>query len=83
MSSVESPPAIEPDAHNKGFDRLMPAVSPNAFHNSDDRPDPPKCHENTRVAVINKIMEWVTGKIDTDSFTLWFYGPAGAGKRAS
>ena len=60
----------------------MQAVSPNAFHNSDDRPDPPKCHENTRVAVINKIMDWVTGRVDTEAFTLWLYGPAGAGKTA-
>ncbi|CAA7270552.1 unnamed protein product [Cyclocybe aegerita] len=66
----------------KGFDLLVKAVSPNAFHNSDDRPDPPRCHENTRVAVINRIIDWVTGKIDTDSFILWLYGPAGAGKSA-
>ena len=60
----------------------MQAVSPNAFYNSDDRPDPPKCHENTRVAVINKIADWATAKIDKDAFMLWLYGPAGAGKTA-
>jgi len=27
-------------------------------------------------------MEWVKGKIDTDAFMLWLYGPAGAGKTA-
>ncbi|CAA7269439.1 unnamed protein product [Cyclocybe aegerita] len=69
-------------AGTRGFDVLVKAVSQNAFHNSDDRPDPPKCHENTRVAVINKIMDWVTGKIDADAFLLWLYGPAGAGKSA-
>ncbi|CAA7269440.1 unnamed protein product [Cyclocybe aegerita] len=69
-------------AGSKGFDILTNAVSPNAFHNSDDRPDPPKCHENTRVAVIKKIIDWVTGKIDIDTFILWLYGPAGAGKSA-
>lgn len=67
---------------NEGFDILARSVSPNAFHHSDDRPDPPKCHENTRVAVINKIMDWVVGKIDTDTFFLWLYGPAGCGKTA-
>ena len=60
----------------------MQAVSPTAFYDSDNRPDPPKCHENTRVAVINKIMDWVTGKIDTVTHILWLYGPAGAGKTA-
>ncbi|KAJ3507509.1 hypothetical protein NLJ89_g6260 [Agrocybe chaxingu] len=69
-------------AGTKGFDVLVKAVSQNAFHNSDDRTDPPKCHENTRVAVIKKIMDWVTGKIDTDGFLLWLHGPAGAGKSA-
>jgi hypothetical protein len=72
----------ETDARRKGFDRLMQAVSPNAFYNSDDRPDPPKCHENTRVAVVNEITDWATGKIDEDARMLWLYGPAGAGKTA-
>ncbi|KAJ3507510.1 hypothetical protein NLJ89_g6261 [Agrocybe chaxingu] len=67
---------------SKGFDILTNAVSPNAFHNSDDRPDPPKCHENTRVAVIQKIMDWIMGKIDPEAFILWLHGPAGAGKSA-
>jgi len=67
---------------NEGFDILTSSVAPNAFHHSDDRPDPPKCHENTRVAVINKIVDWVMGNIDTDSFFLWLYGPAGCGKTA-
>jgi len=60
-----------------GIDTLMQAVSPNAFHDSDNRPHPPKCHPNTRVTVI---IDWATGMIDTDAFMFWFYGPAGAGK---
>jgi len=51
----------------------MEEVSPNAFYDSDNRPDPPKCHPNTRVAVINKIIDWATGMIDTDAFMLWLY----------
>ena len=77
------PPVGETDARRKGgFNTLMHTVSPDAFHNSNSRPDPPKCHENTRVVVINKIMDWVTGKIDTDTFICWLYGSAGAGKTA-
>ena len=60
----------------------MEAVSPNAFYDSDNRPDPPKCHPKTRVAVINKIIDWATGMTDTNAFVLWLYGPAGAGKTA-
>jgi len=39
---------------NEGFDILARSVALNVLHHSDDHPDPPKCHENTRVAVINK-----------------------------
>ena len=60
----------------------MEVVSPNAFYDSDNRSDPPKCHPNTRVAVINKIIDWANGMSDTNSFMLWLYGPAGAGKTA-
>ena len=60
----------------------MEAVSPNAFYDSDNRPDPPKCHPKTRVAVVNKIIDWAIGMIDTNAFILWLYGPAGAGKTA-
>jgi len=97
-SSVELPRAVETHENWKGIERLMEAVSPNAFYDSDNRADPPKCHENTRVAVITKIMDWVTSPIDTeafmnrlcspasadktDDFMLWLYGPAGAGKTA-
>ena len=60
----------------------MEAVYPNAFYDSDNRPDPPKCHPKTRVAVISKIIDWANGMIDTNAFMLWLYGPAGAGKTA-
>ena len=76
----ESFHSFEADAQRKGMDRLMEAVSPNAFYDSDNRDDPPKCHPNTRIAVINLIIDWANGMIDT--FMLWLYGPAGAGKTA-
>ncbi|CAA7269009.1 unnamed protein product [Cyclocybe aegerita] len=66
----------------RGFNILKQNVAPNAFYDSDDRPDPPKCHENTRVAVIKKIMDWVVGGEGEEAFMLWLYGPAGAGKTA-
>ena len=56
-------------------------IAPGAFHNSDERYDPPKCHPHTRRAVLKKIRDWVE---DADKVTLflWLYGPAGAGKSA-
>ncbi|CAA7269437.1 unnamed protein product [Cyclocybe aegerita] len=71
-----------PTEESQGFKILKKAVAPNAFHDSDDRFDPPKCHENTRVAIVNKIIQWVKGETETDSFVLWMSGPAGAGKTA-
>jgi len=79
---MELPLAIEVDTYCKGFQRLIDAVSPNAFYDSDNRADPPKCHPNTRVAVINKITDWATGMNDTNALILWLYGPAGTGKTA-
>jgi hypothetical protein len=55
---------------------------PGAFHNSLQRNDPPKCHKHTREAILDKIMDWVMKKIDTDTFIMWLYGAAGAGKSA-
>jgi len=64
------------------MDRLEEAAVPGAFHNSLQRCDPPKCHKHTREAVLNKIMDWVMKKIDDDTFIMWLYGAAGAGKSA-
>jgi len=56
-------------------------IAPGAFHNSDERYDPPKCHPHTRKAVLKKIMDWVKDA-DKVALFLWLYGPAGAGKSA-
>jgi hypothetical protein len=60
---------------------LQQHITPGAFHNSDERYDPPKCHPHTRRAVLKKIMDWVKDAGKVDMF-LWLYGPAGAGKSA-
>jgi len=52
-----------------------------AFHNSDERYDPPKCHPRTREAILEKILDWVKDEDKVD-LILWLYGPAGAGKSA-
>jgi len=63
-------------------DILHRATATAAFHNSDERFDPPKCHPNTRIAVLEKIMKWIKWGEDLDAFIMWVYGPAGAGKSA-
>jgi hypothetical protein len=71
MKSVESADTI-----------LQRATATAAFHNSDERFDPPKCHRNTRIAILEKIMRWIKWGEDIDTFIMWVYGPAGAGKSA-
>ncbi|KDR74792.1 hypothetical protein GALMADRAFT_249682 [Galerina marginata CBS 339.88] len=66
------------------FERLLEATAPAAFHDSDDVHDPPKCHPNTRVAILNKIMDWIHGADPEtrNALIMWLYGPAGSGKSA-
>ncbi|KDR67212.1 hypothetical protein GALMADRAFT_80086 [Galerina marginata CBS 339.88] len=66
------------------WERLLEAASPTAFHNSNDVYDPPKCHPNTRVTVLAKIMDWIRG-LDPEkqeALIMWLNGPAGSGKSA-
>jgi len=51
-----------------------------AFYNSKEHFDSPKCHLNTRLAVLTKIMKWIKWEEGLDAFIMWVYGPAGAGK---
>ncbi|KAF9470575.1 hypothetical protein BDN70DRAFT_781615, partial [Pholiota conissans] len=53
-----------------------------AMHDSSTRFDPPKCHPNTRVAVLEYLTGWIFGRNDPEALILWLYGPAGAGKSA-
>jgi hypothetical protein len=63
-------------------DILHRATATAAFHNSDERFDPPKCHPKTRVAILIEIMKWIKWEEGLDAFIMWVYGPAGAGKSA-
>ena len=61
----------------------MEWVATSAFHDSEELYDAPKCHPDTRLAVLDEIMQWV-GESESarDEFILWLFGPAGAGKSA-
>lgn len=64
-----------------GLNLLQEKIAPGAFYDSEERFDPPKCHPRTREAVIYKIKSWVSDPAK-ESFFMWLYGPAGAGKSA-
>jgi len=69
---------------NLGLKNLIKNSATGAVYNSLERQqlDAPKCHPNTRIAVINRIIDWLLGKIGLDALILWLYGAAGAGKSA-
>lgn len=53
-----------------------------ALYNSSARFDAPKCHPNTRLAVLDRLLRWTLAQEDPDAAVMWLYGAAGAGKSA-
>lgn len=65
------------------FDLLYKATAYSALHNSGERFDPPRCHPNTRVAVLDRIMTWAEGHGNgEEAQIIWMFGPVGTGKSA-
>ena len=61
---------------------MTKAAAPSAFYDYHGHEfDVPRCHENTRVAVRDKIGEWVLA-FKLAVIIMWLYGAAGAGKSA-
>ena len=52
-----------------------------ATHDSGESFDRPKCLENTRVAILKRLRDWVLGEAESENI-MWLYGDAGAGKSA-
>lgn len=82
MVSYHSTNADEKKAESVlGLDILQRNIAAGATHDSGEEADPPRCHPNTRTAVIQEIMGWVEDD-DRETQFLWLEGPAGAGKTA-
>ncbi|KAF8171679.1 hypothetical protein BJ912DRAFT_117117 [Pholiota molesta] len=64
------------------FAHLQQRVASAAFHSSAQRVDPPRCHPDTRVAVLQKIYDWIIQSEFREEWLLWLNGAAGAGKSA-
>ncbi|RXW14626.1 hypothetical protein EST38_g11225 [Candolleomyces aberdarensis] len=64
-----------------GWALLMKNIAPNALHDSKARYDAPKCDEDTRVEVIDEIMERMQDP-DAPQRLLCMTGAAGSGKSA-
>ncbi|KAF8964592.1 hypothetical protein BDZ97DRAFT_1919012, partial [Flammula alnicola] len=65
-----------------GWEILQQNVAPGAFYDAAERGDPPKCHPDTRLAILAKITEWIKDLDSRRQFFIWLYGPAGVGKSA-
>ncbi|RXW13666.1 hypothetical protein EST38_g12188 [Candolleomyces aberdarensis] len=64
-----------------GWALLLKNIAPNALHDSNARYDAPKCDEDTRVEVIDEIMERIQDS-DAPQRLLCMTGAAGSGKSA-
>ncbi|KAJ7614390.1 hypothetical protein FB45DRAFT_873929 [Roridomyces roridus] len=64
-----------------GLDILFRAMSPDAIHDSAERPPDPSCHPGTRRAILDQLDKW-SFEQPSDSLILWVHGCAGIGKSA-
>ncbi|KAF8185674.1 hypothetical protein BJ912DRAFT_479081 [Pholiota molesta] len=65
-----------------GFTLLRERVASSAFHNSAQRADPPRCHPDTRITILQSIYDWIVQQGPCNQWLLWLNGAAGAGKSA-
>ncbi|KAF9550457.1 hypothetical protein CPC08DRAFT_823323 [Agrocybe pediades] len=69
-----------------GYARLSENVATAALHDSIHVVDPPKCHPNTRMTIIQTVIDWASGTTLHEEVNqkpiLWLKGSAGAGKSA-
>ncbi|KAF5318757.1 hypothetical protein D9619_011068 [Psilocybe cf. subviscida] len=64
---------------SRGLER---SVAHSALYNSSARFDAPKCHPNTRLAVLDRLLRWSVAQEHPEAAVMWLYGAAGAGKSA-
>ncbi|KAF9485080.1 hypothetical protein BDN70DRAFT_917250 [Pholiota conissans] len=69
-------------SERRGMKLLLENIASGAFHDAAERGDPPKCHPDTRKAIIAQILDWIATTNQYYYTLLWLNGPAGAGKSA-
>ncbi|KAF5342291.1 hypothetical protein D9611_002114 [Ephemerocybe angulata] len=84
INQDSGPGELEEQSYLAALDFLSKHMAAGAIHDSKERCDAPKCMPETRVAVQDEILSWITdGHKDTDpKRILWVTGPAGTGKTA-
>ncbi|CAA7267257.1 unnamed protein product [Cyclocybe aegerita] len=66
----------------KGLDLLRAHIAPAALFDARESVASPRCHPNTRKAIIKNIMDWISGGGNHGAGMFWMYGAAGSGKTA-
>ncbi|KAF9525680.1 hypothetical protein CPB83DRAFT_859173 [Crepidotus variabilis] len=67
----------------KGLDLMLSQCTPGALLNSKERSDPPRCADETRTAILNSLLRWISSNIASNVASIaWLHGPAGGGKTA-
>lgn len=59
---------------------LQKASITSATHEAGHEFQRPGCHEGTRLAVFDRLLDWLLGDFEPNATFLWLYGDAGAGK---
>ncbi|KDR68312.1 hypothetical protein GALMADRAFT_105145 [Galerina marginata CBS 339.88] len=65
-----------------GFEQLARFALSAGMHDAGGSYDRPRCYENTRVAILQQLMDWLVQDTEKDMLIMWLYGDAGAGKSA-
>ncbi|KAF8968351.1 hypothetical protein BDZ97DRAFT_430369 [Flammula alnicola] len=72
---------VEIRGSENGLDALYQRSAFGALLDSNERFDPPKCDSDTRIAILQTMIDWIMGG-DEASSILWLHGSAGSGKSA-
>ncbi|ESK85671.1 nwd2 [Moniliophthora roreri MCA 2997] len=68
---------------NDGIQMLWNAITDvGATHDAEARYPPPKCHPQTRVALLDTLLDWIRDNEGSAPSVYWLNGPAGSGKSA-
>lgn len=63
-----------------GFELLSEMTAPSAFYNAGHTGGFSKCHPNTRVAILERLENWLESHVEPNASIMWLYGAAGSGK---
>ncbi|KAF5318495.1 hypothetical protein D9619_011035 [Psilocybe cf. subviscida] len=70
------------NSRTSALNKLSAGAAHSALHDAPARTDESRCHQNTRVNVLENLERWAQGICDEGTSLFWLHGGAGAGKSA-